>query len=44
VVTEYVGARLLNKTIRQRCDQLIGVAHPDFRADLKKEAQKLYWP
>ncbi len=44
VVTEYGVARLRNKTIRQRCEQLIAVAHPDFRADLKKEAQKLYWP
>ncbi len=44
VVTEYGIARLRNKTIRQRCEQLIAVAHPDFRADLKKEAQKLYWP
>jgi 4-hydroxybutyrate CoA-transferase len=44
VVTEHGIARLRNKTIRQRCEELIDVAHPDFRADLKKEAQKLYWP
>lgn len=44
VVTEYGVAKLRNKTIRQRCEELIAIAHPDFRAELKKEAQKLYWP
>ena len=44
VVTEYGVARLRNKTIRQRCKELIAVAHPDFRSDLQKAAQKLYWP
>ena len=44
VVTEYGVARLRNKTIRQRCEELIAVAHPDFRSDLQKAAQKLYWP
>jgi 4-hydroxybutyrate CoA-transferase len=44
VVTEYGVAKLRNKTIRQRCEELIAVAHPDFRAELKKEARKLYWP
>ena len=44
VVTEYGLANLRNKTIRQRCEALIAVAHPDFRAELTKEARKLYWP
>jgi len=44
VVTEYGIARLRNKTIRQRCEELISVAHPDFRAELEKESRKLYWP
>jgi 4-hydroxybutyrate CoA-transferase len=44
VVTEYGVAKLRNKTIRQRCEELISIAHPDFRADLKSEARKLYWP
>jgi len=44
VVTEYGVAKLRNKTIRQRCEELISIAHPDFRAGLKKEARKLYWP
>jgi len=41
VVTEYGVADLYGKTIRQRALALIGIAHPDFRADLKKEAQTL---
>ena len=41
VVTEYGVADLYGKTIRQRAQALISVAHPDFREDLKKEAQAL---
>jgi 4-hydroxybutyrate CoA-transferase len=44
VVTEYGIARLKGKTQRERALELIAVAHPDFRADLKKEAERLYWP
>jgi 4-hydroxybutyrate CoA-transferase len=44
VVTEYGLAQLRGKTARQRAEELISIAHPDFRAELKKEAQKLYWP
>jgi len=44
VVTEYGVAHIKGKTQRQRALDLIGIAHPDFRADLKKEAEKLYWP
>jgi 4-hydroxybutyrate CoA-transferase len=44
VVTEYGIAKLRGKTLRQRADELIAIAHPDFRAELRKEAQKLYWP
>ena len=32
---------LYGKTIRQRAQELIAVAHPDFRADLMKEAREL---
>ena len=42
-VTEYGIARLRGKTIRQRTEELISIAHPDFRAELTKEARKLYW-
>ncbi len=42
VVTEYGIARVGGKTLRQRAEELISVAHPDFRAELRKEAQRLY--
>jgi 4-hydroxybutyrate CoA-transferase len=42
VVTEHGIARLKHKTLRQRCAELIGVAHPDFRAELRREAARLY--
>jgi acetyl-CoA hydrolase len=41
VVTEYGVAELYGKTIRQRAQALIGIAHPDFRADLEKQARAL---
>jgi 4-hydroxybutyrate CoA-transferase len=44
VVTEYGIAHIKSKTQRQRALALIDIAHPDFRAELKKEAEKLYWP
>ena len=44
VITEYGIARLLNKTVRQRAEELISIAHPDFRGELRKAAQKLWWP
>ncbi len=43
VVTEYGVADLYGKTIRQRVKALIGIAHPDFRADLEKQAKELSW-
>jgi 4-hydroxybutyrate CoA-transferase len=44
IVTEYGVAKLRGKSARKRTEELISVAHPDFRAELRKEAQKLYWP
>jgi len=44
IVTEHGIARLMNKNVRERANELISVAHPDFRAELKKEAQRLFWP
>lgn len=44
VVTEYGIARLLNKSQRERANELIAIAHPDFRGELRKAAQKLFWP
>jgi 4-hydroxybutyrate CoA-transferase len=44
VVTEYGIAHLRGKSLRRRAEELIAIAHPDFRAQLKKAADKLYWP
>ncbi|HEX8993581.1 MAG TPA: acetyl-CoA hydrolase/transferase C-terminal domain-containing protein [Anaerolineales bacterium] len=41
IVTEYGVAALYGKTIRQRAQQLINIAHPDFRQDLEKQARSL---
>jgi acyl-CoA hydrolase/GNAT superfamily N-acetyltransferase len=40
VVTEYGIADLWGKNIRQRTMALIGIAHPDFRAELLSEAKE----
>lgn len=44
VVTEYGVATLMGKSHRQRAEELISIAHPDFRADLRAEAQRLLYP
>lgn len=44
VVTEYGVANLQGKGLRQRAQELIAIAHPDFRAELKDAARKLFWP
>ena len=41
VVTEYGVAQLRGKTAKQRCQALIGIAHPDFRAELKDAARRM---
>jgi len=41
IVTEFGVARLLDKNHRQRAEELISIAHPDFRAELRREAQEL---
>ena len=40
VVTEYGVAKLRQRTVGQRVENLIAVAHPDFRAELRKQAAK----
>lgn len=42
VVTEYGIASLRGKTVRERIGELIAVAHPDFRGELRAEAKRLY--
>ncbi len=41
IVTEYGVADLYGKSIRKRAEALISIAHPDVRADMKKEAVEL---
>jgi acyl-CoA hydrolase len=42
VVTEWGVAELFGKSLRERATALISIAHPDFRADLRREAAKLH--
>ena len=44
VITEYGVAQLMGKSNRQRAEELISIAHPDFRAELRREAQRLLYP
>ena len=44
VVTEHGVARLLGKSMRERAEELISIAHPDFRSDLRAKAQRLLYP
>ncbi len=41
VVTEYGVAQLRGKSAKQRALELISIAHPDFRAQLKEQATQL---
>ncbi len=43
VVTEFGVARLYGRTIRQRAQELIRIAHPKFRDELTKTAQALHY-
>ncbi len=40
IITEYGVAELRGRTIRERAEALIAIAHPDFRAQLRREAQQ----
>ena len=45
VATEYGVVNLHGKTLRERGEALIGIAHPDFRAELRRElAQIRFFP
>ena len=41
VVTEYGVAQLRGKSAGQRARELIGIAHPDFRAELTEQAGRM---
>jgi len=43
VVTEFGVAKLWGKSLRQRAQELIAIAHPDFREELKREAKERFW-
>lgn len=42
VVTEFGAVNLLGRSLRQRAELLIGIAHPAFRNDLERAASKLW--
>jgi acyl-CoA hydrolase len=42
VVTEFGVAQLRGKSAKQRAQALIDIAHPDFRAELRAAANKLF--
>jgi 4-hydroxybutyrate CoA-transferase len=44
VITEFGIARLWGKNHRQRAEELINIAHPDHRDDLRNAAKGLWWP
>lgn len=44
VITEHGIASLQGKSQRQRAEALIEIADPQFRAELRSAARKLFWP
>ena len=44
VVTEHGVAKLFGKSQRQRAEELIAIAHPDFRSTLEQKVKKVFWP
>jgi acetyl-CoA hydrolase len=43
IVTEFGVAHLYGKSIRQRAQSLINIAHPDFREELTRQAHELHY-
>jgi 4-hydroxybutyrate CoA-transferase len=41
VVTEYGAVNLHGKTLRERGEALISIAHPDFRAELSRDLARI---
>ena len=41
IVTEYGAVNLHGKTLRERAELLISIAHPDFRSELKREVSAI---
>ncbi len=42
VATEFGIAKLKGKSIRERANEMIAIAHPDFRSELRAEAKRIY--
>ncbi|MBE6991544.1 MAG: hypothetical protein E7430_03060 [Ruminococcaceae bacterium] len=43
IITEYGVAYMRGRTVKERAEQLINIAHPDFRDELRFEAKKLMY-
>ena len=43
IITEHGVADLYGKTIRQRAQALIHIAHPEFRENLMRQAGELHY-
>ncbi len=43
IITEYGIAPMRGRSVRKRVESLISIAHPDFRADLRRQAEKLFY-
>ncbi|HWO93227.1 MAG TPA: acetyl-CoA hydrolase/transferase C-terminal domain-containing protein, partial [Dehalococcoidia bacterium] len=43
VISEYGVARLLGKNHRERAEELIAIAHPDFRAELRNSMKSMFF-
>lgn len=43
IITEHNMVNLMGKTLRERAEAIISLAHPDFRAELRKDFKKLPW-
>jgi acyl-CoA hydrolase len=41
VVTEFGAVNLHGMSLRERADALISIAHPDFRAELRRDASRI---
>ena len=44
IITEYGVAQLMGKSNRERARELISIAHPDFREELRRGAEELFYP
>ena len=43
IVTEYGIAYMRGRSVRERAQNLIAIAHPDFRPELLRQARELFW-